>query len=145
MEELIRIFKITESHTLNALLIFVLIIVLAKVADLFIDKILRRITKLTKFKLDDKIVDSIHKPIFYTIIITGAVYTIQLLNAFEKTVFYISGILYSVLTLIWGICIIKISNLIIENSVHKMADVTGLSKEVIPLLENVWNRRLHCS
>lgn len=69
MEKLIRILKTTESRTLNALLIFVLIIVLAKITDLFVDKVLRRITKLTKFKLDDKIIDVVHKPIFLTIII----------------------------------------------------------------------------
>ncbi|MEW6214296.1 MAG: hypothetical protein AB1478_03700 [Nitrospirota bacterium] len=37
-----------------------------------------------------------------------------------------------------GVCIARIGNLIIEKSVYKMADITGLSKEVIPLIENVW-------
>lgn len=138
MQELGAFFKITESRTLNALLIFGLIVILAKIVDLFINKILRKAAKLTKFKLDDKIIDTVHKPIFFTIIITGAVYTIQYLNVSERIIFYISGSLYSILTLIWGICIVRIGNLIIENSIYKMADITGLSKEVIPLIENVW-------
>jgi small-conductance mechanosensitive channel len=138
MEELTKIFKIMESRILNALLIFFLIVVLAKIVDLFIDKVARRIAKLTKFKLDDKIIDLIHKPIFLTIMIIGAIYTIQFLNASEKIIFYTNGILYSVLTIVWGICIARISNLIIEDSVYKMADITGLGKEVIPLIENVW-------
>jgi MscS family membrane protein len=138
MEELTKIFKITESRVLNALLIFFLIVVLAKIVDLFVDKVARRIAKLTKFKLDDKIIDLIHKPIFLTIIVIGAIYTIQFLNASEKIIFYTNGVLYSVLTLVWGICIARISNLIIESSVYKMADITGLGREVIPLIENVW-------
>lgn len=138
MEELTKILKITESRILNALLIFFLIVVLAKIVDLFIDKVARRITKFTKFKLDDKIIDLVHKPIFLTVIVIGAIYTIQFLNASEKIIFYTNGILYSVLTIIWGICVARISNLIIENSVYKMADLTGLSREVIPLIENVW-------
>jgi MscS family membrane protein len=138
MEGLIRILKITESHILNALLIFISVIVLAKIVDLFLDKVARRIAKLTKFELDDRIIDVVHKPIFFAIIITGAVYTIQYLNASERIIFYTSGSLYSILTLIWGVCIAKIGNLIIEKSVYKMADITGLNKEVIPLIENVW-------
>ncbi|MEW6214297.1 MAG: hypothetical protein AB1478_03705 [Nitrospirota bacterium] len=102
MEELIRVLKITESNILNALLIFFSIVVLAKIVDLFIDKVARRIARLTRFKLDDKIIDVVHKPIFFTIIITGAIYTIQYLNASERIIFYTSGSLYSILTLIWG-------------------------------------------
>src|SRR4030042_683513 len=125
MEELIGVLKITESRILNALLIFFIIIVLAKIVDLFVDKVARRIAKLTKFKLDDKIIDVIHRPIFFTIIVIGAVYTIQYLNASERIIFYTSGSLYSLLALVWGVCIVRIGNFIIGSSVYKMEEITG--------------------
>jgi small-conductance mechanosensitive channel len=138
MKQLIEYLNSFNSPVVSAITLFVIYILLAKIADVFTDKIVRRVTKFTKSSLDDRIVDLIHRPIFFTVVIIGAVHSIKLLNMPEQTVFYLNGILFSVLTIIWGICIIRISTLIIENAVHKVTDITGLGKEVAPLFENIW-------
>jgi len=138
MKQLIEYLNSFNSPVVSAITLFVVYILLAKIADVFTDKIVRRVTKFTKSSLDDRIVDLIHRPIFFTVVIIGAVHSIKLLNMPEQTVFYLNGVLFSVLAIIWSICIIRISTLVIENAVHKVADITGLGKEVAPLFENIW-------
>jgi small-conductance mechanosensitive channel len=45
--------------------------------------------------------------------------------------------LYSILTVIWCITIIRISNTVIEYGIRRVSDVTGLSRDIIPLVENI--------
>lgn len=136
MTGLIESLKISSSPYINALLSIVAFIILARIVDLLIDKVLRRFATFTKSDLDDKIIGLIHRPIYYSIIIVGISLAIIYLKPAEKLVFYSNGILYSVIAIIWIITAIKISNAVIEDAVQKIKDVTGLGKEIIPLIEN---------
>lgn len=123
---------------ITAVIIFTLYVLLAKIADIFTDKIFRRLAKYTTSELDDRIIDFIHRPLFLTIIIIGGIHSIRILNISVKTIYYSNGIFLSLLTAIWIICIIRISNLLIEKNLHRVSDITGLSREITPLIENVW-------
>lgn len=136
MAGLIESLNISSSPYVNALLSIIAFIILAKIVDFLIDKVLRRFASFTKSDLDDRIIDLIHRPIYYTLIIVGISLAIIYLKPAEKLLFYSNGILYSVIAIIWIVTAIKISNAVIEDAVHKIADVTGLGKEIIPLIEN---------
>jgi len=45
--------------------------------------------------------------------------------------------LYSILTVLWCVTIIRISNSEIEYGIRRVSDVTGLSNDIIPLVENI--------
>lgn len=127
-----------QSPIIKAVIIFVLYIILARVADIFTDKVIRRLSKISKSEIDDTLIDLVHRPVFLTIVIIGSIHSVQILNISENFIFYSHGILLTLLAVIWAICIIRMSKLIIENSIHKVADITGLSKELTPLIENIW-------
>jgi MscS family membrane protein len=129
--------NISASPYVNSLIYILAFIILAKAADLLVDKVIRKFTRFTKTDVDDRIVDLIHRPIFYSIIIIGVVLTIANLEPSGKIIFYIKGIMYSVLAVIWCVTTIRISNTIIEHTVNKVSDVTGLSKDIVPLVKNV--------
>jgi len=138
MEEFINnyIYR-ADNPEITAFIVLAVYIIAAKFADLFTDKVVRRITKITKSELDDRIIDVIHRPVFFTVIIIGAVHSIRILQVSDKIVFYSNGLFLSLLTIIWAICIIRISNLIIENTLYKVTDLTGLGTEVVPLIQNI--------
>ncbi|MEW6109067.1 MAG: mechanosensitive ion channel domain-containing protein [Nitrospirota bacterium] len=129
--------QISASPYINALISVLVFVVIAKIVDVLVDRVLRKFTRFTKTDIDDKIIDLIHRPIFFTIIIIGAVLSISYLKPAPNTLFYSGGILYSTLAVIWCVTFIRISNLIIEHAIYKVSDVTGLSKDVIPLVENI--------
>lgn len=136
MAGLIESLKISSSPYINALLSIIAFVILAKIITLLIDRVLRKFASFTKSELDDRIIDLIYRPIYYSIIIIGITLAIIYLKPSEKLLFYGNNILYSIIAFIWIITAIRISNAVIENAIHRISDVTGLSKEIIPLIEN---------
>ncbi|MCL4458004.1 MAG: mechanosensitive ion channel [Nitrospirae bacterium] len=137
MTGVIESLNISASPYINAILSIVAFVVIAKAADLFVGKVLSRFTKFTKSDIDDRVLDTVHRPVYFTIILIGVVLAIAYLKPSQKVLFYADGIIYSVMTVIWMMTAVKISNIVIEDAIHKVSDVTGLSKDIIPLIENV--------
>lgn len=137
MTGLVESLKISSSPAVNALISLFVFILLAKVADLFVDKVLRKFSKFTKSDVDDRIIDLIHKPIFYTILIIGVLLAVIYMKPAPGTLFYTTNLLYSVLAVIWCVTAVRISNTIIEHAIYKVSDVTGMSRDIVPLVENV--------
>jgi small-conductance mechanosensitive channel len=129
---------ITGSTSLDALIIFVAFAAIAKAVDFLISGLLKSIARLSKTELDDRIIAVIHRPVFFTVLVIGAIQAVTHIGPQPRVMFYISGALYTTLTFIWIIAVIRTSNIIIENALGKIADITGLGRDVIPLIENVW-------
>ncbi|MHC4149913.1 MAG: hypothetical protein ACYSR5_10560 [Planctomycetota bacterium] len=115
---------ITGSTPLNALIIFIAFAAIAKVVDLLISNLLKTLARLSKTELDDRIIAVIHRPIFFTVLIAGALEAVTYLGPPAKGIFYTEGILYTVLSFIWIIAVIRTSNILIENALGKIADIT---------------------
>ncbi|MFA5354232.1 MAG: mechanosensitive ion channel domain-containing protein [Thermodesulfovibrionales bacterium] len=137
MIRLIESLNISSLPVVNALISIMAFIILAKAADLFVGKVLRRFSRFTKSDLDDRILDLIHRPVFFTIILIGVTLALAYLIPAVDLLFYLKGVIYSVLSVIWMLAAMKISNILIEHSIHRVSDVTGLSKDIVPLIENV--------
>lgn len=137
MVRLVESLNISSSAYINALLSMLVFVVVAKIADLFVDTVLRRFTRFTKTGVDDLIIDAVHKPIFFNIIILGAVAVVLHLGPSKKIGFIVEAGMYSLLAVIWCVTAIKISNAVIEHAVRKVSDVTGMSSDIIPLVANV--------
>lgn len=127
-----------DSPVAAAFIVLLFYIILAKTADIFTDRLVRRLTGFTRSEIDDKIIDIIHRPVFYTVLTIGCVHSIKILKTSEGVLFYSRGILFTLMAVIWSIAVIRVSNVIIDTSIHKVADITGLSREVTPLVENIW-------
>lgn len=137
MAKLMESLNITSSPYFNALISMAAFVFIAGLLDLVITRVLRKFAKITKTTLDDRILDIVHRPVFLTVIVIGVLVSLSYLNPPEKVVFYSGGVLYSIITVIWGIVIIRISNLLIEYSIASVSDVTGLRKDIVPLVENI--------
>jgi small-conductance mechanosensitive channel len=138
MEQFIHEYFTSGSPLITAVALFLLYILLAKIADIFLGRVFVKVTKFTKSELDDRIMKLLHLPFFFTIIFLGAVHAINILDASDTVVFYSRGALLSIITLMWALFTIRASTLIIDKSFQAIADVTGLSSEVTPLIENIW-------
>jgi len=138
MTDLVEALNISDSPYINALIAFVAFVVLARAADLFVDKVVRRFAKFTKTDVDDIILDIVHRPVNFTIVLVGLVVTVASLEPEPGLMYYTSSLGYTAVAVIWTIASMRISNAVIENAVYKVSDVTGLSKDVVPLVENVF-------
>lgn len=138
MNQILEYLNSFNSPPLTAAVIFCIYVIAAKITDIITNRILRKLAEGTKTNVDDRVIDLLHRPVFFTVLILGAIHSIEILKAPEKIIYYSNGLFYTALALIWAVCIIKISNLLIEGSIHKIRDLTGLSRELTPLIENIW-------
>lgn len=138
MTGLIESLNISESPYVNAAISLLVIFIVAKIADILIDKVFRKFTKFTKSDADDRIIDVIHKPVYLTIVLIGCSFVITYLTPSPNAIFYTNNIVYSLIAIISAITVIRISGIIIDNSLDRTSDATGLRKDVVPLVENVF-------
>ena len=93
------------SQSILMLLAFIL---LAKIVDIIFTHIFKRLVSKTKTLLDDKIIELLHKPIFYSIILIGLTFTLKRIQIPEYLDFAIVGIIKTGAILIWVFVIIRI-------------------------------------
>ncbi len=137
MTKILESLNISSSAYVNAAVIILAFIIVARIADFLVDKVIRRFAQFTKTEVGGSLIDIVHRPVFFTIILFGISLAFTYLRLSDKIVFYIDGSLYTVISVIWMVAAVKIGNIIIENAFFKVSDVTGLGKDVIPLVENV--------
>jgi small-conductance mechanosensitive channel len=128
---------ISTSPLMIAIFTLMVFIIVAKIADIIVNTVIRKFARFTTSDIDDRIIDFLHRPILYSIVIIGSVYTITYLGPSEKSYFYSRGVMYTLMSLIWCVALIRMSNALIEGALLKVSDVTGLSKDLIPLTESI--------
>ncbi len=128
---------VASSVYLNALIILVAFTIAAKLIDVFFEKFLLKLTYKTKFELDEKILRAVHKPVFQTIVIIGALFAVAYLNPPARLSFYITATLKSFILVIWSVVVFRLVGVVFTDIARKITDVTGLGRELIPLFENL--------
>ena len=141
MERLLEALNISSSPYLNAAVAVAVFVVLAKAADLFIDKGVRRLARFTKTETDNRVIDALHRPVYFTISLIGVVLALDYLASDyivlgEKALYYSKGFIYTLMVLIWARTAMAVINALIEGMMSKAQDTTGLGGNIAPLVAN---------
>jgi MscS family membrane protein len=129
--------KIAPNLYLQAVLIFALFVLVAKIVDMFMTRFIRRLLKKTKFTLDDQILDIFHRPIFVSILLLGLAVATDRLD-FSQTVHYVtlSG-LKTVAIFLWAKAAARFLQLIIELVSRDDSRFTLIQHRTLPLFSNL--------
>ncbi len=102
MELLKEILFLLQTHLfIRVLVVLVASVLLAKLVDWFMTRVLRRLTSRTKTHLDDRILDMLHKPVFYSVLLMGVVIAVQMLNLPAPLHFVSSALVKTLVVLLW--------------------------------------------
>ena len=134
-EELYNI--IIQNPLYKAFFCVLLSVVIAKISDLIFTSLLRRMANKTKTSIDDHIIDIIHKPIYYTILFIGLRFSISLIEMLAPVQFFVSGILKTMIVIIWGSAIFKSFIYIINWYSHRSGVQEQNQKRLMPLFDNL--------
>lgn len=129
--------QIAPNRYLQALLIIVLFAVTAKIADMVMTRIIRRLLKKTKFTLDDQILEIFHKPIFVSIVLFGLALAAGRLE-FPATVNFVtlSG-LKTVAIFLWAMAAARFLKLIVSLVSRDDSRFTLIQERTLPLFNNM--------
>ena len=128
---------IVTNKSLLALIYILTSIVIAYIVDKIFITSLKLLVKKSDTEIDDKILDFIHKPIYYSILFFGINIAISLLEISAKANFYIVGIMKSLIIVFWAVALFKSFMIFIEWSSKKSRTIPFIQPKTIPLFENI--------
>lgn len=137
MPNFLDYFDLTANAYFNAAVKLAVVIALAIITNLFMTKIVKRLARLTKSDIDDRVIDSIHTPTYLTVFLAGFLVILNGMNQTIQFLEYSHRIVYTIMTFIWTIALIRVTRIIIENTTHRLFDVSGVSSHVIPLVSSI--------
>ena len=138
MFDLKEYYNLVLSNTaLKGLVLIAMSIISAKIVDIVFSLIFKRVVKTTKTTLDDKILQLLHKPIFYSILFVGFILSIKTIALPEYVEFVLVGCFKTVTTIIWFFVISRILVMSMDWASRQTATSSILQKNTLPLFNNL--------
>lgn len=127
-----------DNPLVTRLYIILLYAFVAKLADIFVDRLLKNLASKTKIKADDKIIDFLHLPICYSILLLGllhAVYVPPPLPVHLDTV--LANVIKTFFLLLWLFVIIREINRMNELTMAEFLEKRHIDQDLFLLFKNV--------
>mgnify|MGYP001158581613 FL=1 len=116
-------------------------IVLSFLCAFIIDKIFisifRTLVRKSSTDIDDKIVDVIHKPLYYSILFFGFSIAFKLLELPDSVLFALISSLKTIIVVLWSVAILKSFIIIIEWLSVRNKQTSFIQAKTLPLFENL--------
>ena len=119
--------------------LFILSLIIAKISDLSFSFLIKKIVLKTKSDIDDKIVNYLHKPIYYSILFICLTLSLQVVdNKIPDSIDYILlGCFKSITIALWSFALFNILILIIKWYSQRNKENNLFNKNALPLFDNL--------
>ena len=128
---------IISNQLLTSISLIALSVVFAKFVDIVFTIIFKQMVNKTKTTLDDRILQLLHKPIFYSILFIGFILSIKTASLPQHINFALVGIFKTVTIIIWLFVVSKILLMSMEWASRKTTTNSLLQKNTVPLFNNL--------
>ena len=127
-----------EQPMLRRLAIVLVYSFLAKVVDIIIDRVLRRIAAKTRITFDDKLIDLLHVPVCWSVFWLGVLHALSikpyLMDPWQTV---LPPLAKSFLLIIWLIAVMRIFNWIVEHFMSGAHREGKIGKDLFLLFKNL--------
>ena len=127
---------LNSNKPLLALVYVIVSFIIAFIIDQIFIRVFRAIVKKSKTSLDDKIVEVLHKPLYYSILFFGINISINLLSLPDTAIYLIAGILKTLIIVMWSFALFRTFIILIEWSSRRTDKLPFIQAKTIPLFEN---------
>ena len=137
-EALQHLQTLTQNPLVHRLYIVLFYAVLAKIADLFIDRLLKKLASRTKITADDKIIGVLHPPICYSILLFGILHAIYIpppLTAPLDTI--LANLTKTLIMLVWWGVLLREINLMDKTNMAGFLEKKHIDKDLFLLIKNI--------
>ena len=126
-----------RDPSLHRLLVLIHYVILAKVADLLIDLVLRKLAARTTITMDDEILDFLHGPICWTIFLVGVGHALVVEPLHQPWRWMLPSLAKSLLLFVWIYTAVQIFNWAVEQKIVMQAEEDKIGRDVLLLLRNL--------
>jgi len=125
-----------EYSSIQSVLIVMGAVIVAKIADIIFTRIFRQLVSKSQTSLDDKIVDLLHRPIFYSIIFIGLSIAVKRAGFPDYIDYALVGIFKTITILLWFVILTRIFVLSMEWASRRTSSKL-LQNKTLPLFNNL--------
>jgi MscS family membrane protein len=129
--------RLDLAPSLQALLIIIGFLVVAKVADKIISITILQLARKTRTHVDDQVVANLHRPIFVTVSLVGLILASKRLELSASVESATVGIVKTILVVIWLIFAMRVSRLLVAMMRRQERRFEFVQQTTEPLLTNV--------
>ena len=126
-----------QIQVVQAILCIIISILAAKFADWMIRRILFRLVSHTSSTIDDKIIQILHRPIYYSILLAGLGISVQLFPLPEIIAFVLIGLFKTVAIIFWSFALFKSFMYFINWYSHPKQKSNIIKVHTLPIFDNV--------
>jgi len=127
----------SEIILLRRIVLVFIYAILAKGADIFIDRVLRRLAKTTRISFDDKLINYLHIPICWSIFWFGVLHALTVAPLKDPWQVILPELAQSMILVIWLIAMIRIFNWIVDYYLSGAHERGKIGKDLFMLMKNV--------
>ena len=128
---------ISNTPILRGLTLVILSIVAAKLVDMVFTFIFKRVVNKTKTTLDDRILQLLHKPIFYSILFVGFIVSTKAIALPDYVEFVLIGFFKTITIIVWLFVTSKILVMSMDWASRQTASNKVLQRNTLPLFNNL--------
>ena len=131
------VIKLLEISVVRAVLCVIGSILAAKLVDWIIGRILSRLVDKTRSTVDDKIVQILHRPIYYSILFMGLFISVQLFQMPDGITDVFKGLFKTIAVIIWAVALFQSFIHFITWYGRQSRKDSILQMHTIPVFDNV--------
>jgi MscS family membrane protein len=129
--------RLQLSPALQALVIILAFLFLAKIVDKVISLTIVQLTRKTLNSIDDQLIANLHRPIFASVAMTGLILASHRLELSDSQQLIVVGIVKSILTVLWLIFALRLSKIFISAMRKQEHRFEFVQHTTEPLLTNL--------
>jgi small-conductance mechanosensitive channel len=127
----------TNSTYIKAAVALVLALAIAQIIELVIGRNLQKIAEKTGNTIDDKVVSTLHRPLFWTAILLGVVVAVSLAKLPQGLEETIKSLVFSVLVFLWMLFALQVSKVLLQTISRRTSNGGLISTHTLPLFTNL--------
>jgi|Deesub1362B_J571_1020462.scaffolds.fasta_scaffold08038_2 small-conductance mechanosensitive channel len=128
---------LSYADVLIPALIFLAALAAARVTRFIFDRILKSFAARTPFRLDDLLLSILRRPMVQTVALVGTILAVRSANPPQEIRYYAESFILSLLILGWMISLVHASGLLLDQEAVRITDLTGIGRELFPMLKNL--------
>lgn len=136
METIKQAISVIESNPpISAAVMMLTFVVAAAFVDIVVRHLLLRLAKKTRTQLDDDIIKIMRRPVFYSFVLVGLVYSMKRLDLSEETYRLVRRLIITVLTLVWAGALMKTAKMFLAVSARMPGARKIVQNRTLPIFE----------
>ena len=128
---------IAPNRYMQALIVVVVFLLAAKIVNLFINRVIRRLVSRTRVQFDDQLIDMAERPIFLSVVIVGLSIATELLALPPAANTVTLAALTTIVVFIWSGFLIRLTRLVLS-AISALPDrFRMVQTETLPVFNNL--------